>query len=69
MKKIKLYGLVIVALGLNLASCSEDFLTEEPASSISIDEYYKTYAQESEAAFLLLNSNTKRILSKRNNLQ
>ena len=45
MKKIKLYGLVIVALGLNLASCSEDFLTEEPASSISIDEYYKTYDQ------------------------
>ena len=43
MKKIKLYGLVIVALGLNLASCSEDFLTEEPSSSRSIDEYYKTY--------------------------
>ncbi len=41
MKKYKLYSLAAAAvLTLGLSSCGEDFLTEEPASSVPIDGYY-----------------------------
>ena len=42
--------MVAASFLFGLTSCGEDFLTEEPASSISIDEYYKTYSQILESA-------------------
>lgn len=50
MKKFKLYTLAAAALLLNLTSCGEDFLTEEPSSSLGIDTYYDTYAHIMESA-------------------
>lgn len=51
MKKYKLYSLAAAAtLTLGLSSCGEGFLTEEPASSVSIDGYYTTDARIMESA-------------------
>ena len=45
MKRLKLYSLAATAFLCGMTSCGDDFLTEEPASSISIGEYYQTYDQ------------------------
>jgi hypothetical protein len=50
MKKFKLYSLAAASLLLGMTSCSEDFLTEEPASSLPIDTYYNTYEHIMESA-------------------
>lgn len=52
MKKFKLYSLAIAVcvLGGTITSCSEDFLTQEPASSVPIDGYYTSYNHLMEAA-------------------
>lgn len=50
MKKFKLYSLAAASLLLGMTSCSEDFLTEEPASSLPIDIYYNTYEHIMESA-------------------
>ena len=50
MKKYKLYSLAAAAaLTMGLTSCGEDFLTEEPASSLPIDGYYTTEARIQES--------------------
>ncbi|WP_455592317.1 RagB/SusD family nutrient uptake outer membrane protein [Bacteroides sp.] len=50
MKTIKLFSLAALAFMLGMTSCSEDFLTEEPASKLPIDGYYNTNARIMEAA-------------------
>lgn len=50
MKKFKLYSLGAVALMLGATSCGDDFLTVDPASSVSIDGYYTTNARIMESA-------------------
>lgn len=50
MKKFKLYSLATAALLLGMTSCSEDFLTEEPASSVPIESYYNSYEHIMESA-------------------
>ena len=44
MKNIKFYTLATAALCLGLTSCGDDFLTQEPASSVPVDGYYNTEA-------------------------
>lgn len=52
MKKLKLYSLAATTLllGLTTTSCGDDFLTEEPSSSVVIDGYYNTYSRILESA-------------------
>ena len=50
MKKFKLYSLVATTLAFGFASCGDDFLTEEPASSVPIEGYYTTNARIMESA-------------------
>ncbi|WP_455636435.1 RagB/SusD family nutrient uptake outer membrane protein [Parabacteroides sp.] len=50
MKKFKLYSLSALALMLGATSCSEDFLSVEPSSSLPIDGYYTTEARIMESA-------------------
>ncbi len=47
MKKIQLYSLALLAATatLGLTSCGEDFLTEEPSSSVPLEGYYNTEAR------------------------
>ncbi|MBQ8520630.1 MAG: RagB/SusD family nutrient uptake outer membrane protein [Bacteroides sp.] len=49
MKKFKLYSLVAATMAMGLTSCGEDFLTEEPSSSLPLDGYYKTEARMQES--------------------
>lgn len=52
MKKFKLYSWALAALmlGSTTTSCTEDFLTQEPASSVPIDGYYDSAAHLMESA-------------------
>lgn len=50
MKNIKFYTLATAALCLGLTSCGDDFLTQEPASSVPVDGYYNTEAHIMESA-------------------
>lgn len=50
MKKFKLYGLASLALLMGMTSCGDDFLTEEPASSLPLDSYYNSYDRVMESA-------------------
>lgn len=50
MKKMKLYIFAAIAMAMGATSCSESFLTEDPASKLPIDGYYTTNARIMEAA-------------------
>jgi len=50
MKKFNLYSLAATVLLLGTASCGDNFLSVEPASSVSIDGYYVTNARIMESA-------------------
>lgn len=52
MKKFKIYSLAVASmvLGSVSTSCTDDFLSQEPASSVSIDGYYDSYAHLMESA-------------------
>lgn len=50
MKKFKLYSLFAATIAAGLVSCGDDFLTEEPASSLPIEGYYTTNARIMESA-------------------
>lgn len=52
MKKLSIYTLAAASLltGAATTSCTESFLTQEPASSLPIEGYYNSYAHLMEAA-------------------
>ncbi len=50
MKKFIIYSLISTIVAWGLASCSTDFLSEEPSSSLPIDGYYNTHSRIMESA-------------------
>lgn len=50
MKKFKIYSFVAAALAMGFTSCGDDFLSEEPSSSLPIEGYYSTNARIMESA-------------------
>ncbi len=49
MKKIKIFGIALVAMAMGLASCSDDFLTVYSPYQIGEEDYYKTQKDVEEA--------------------